>query len=801
MQFLTTFAFSDNIIMDEECQEELGRPISSLKVTELRDELTKRALIKTGNKKELIDRLRQHLLRHSSSKQPIEDSLAQQEEIIQESVQDVEESAQVESVIDYSSAEKPDLQTEAQHNQGLPEQPLSTDTIHEDVVDYSTAEEKELDQQELCTEVQPHSEPVTEEHEAKGKELDIASHEEEQTEIHEQKQEAEAPESQEVIQDPVLTSPENKTETGEVHKEASKPIHDSVPQVPIILKRGLSDLKDSSNSGKGEKRRKWSVKDEKSSNSSPSAALSGGISSQKLQELINLQQSVDTNPATSSTKDTTVTSASEPNEDSRQLSADNNLEHDKSNIDSSDENVTVLKDADQSKPEESNSEASKKAAPSEIQSVEKEPTNGLLIENLVRPFTIPQLKEVLGQFGPIDGEKFWTDKVKSKCCVMFESVEVAQQTRESLDGQNWPSSNPKKLIISYITLEEYTQHINADKLKRVEQPTETVVNGDSEQATKRMTNRLGDKSDNNDADITGPIKKRLGEKVAACEVNTKLGNLNQVSGDGSQSQELDDLFRKTRSKPPLFWLPLTDDQAEIRQKERLERRNKERERPIKARRSSPPRRHSPARRHSPRHRSPSRRSPARYRSSNQRRSPPRRGGRSPIRGSSPRRRSPKRLRSRSRSVSPRRSPGLIRRGTGPSRRSPEPARRSPGPNRRSPVLVRRSPGPIRRSPRPNRRSPGPIRRSPGQIRHSPGPLRRSPGPVRRSPGPIRRSPGPIRRSPVLIRRSPGPVRRSPNRRSPVQGGRSRSRSPQRRSPVIRRRTPQRKVSPLRYQRT
>lgn len=47
----------------------------------------------------------------------------------------------------------------------------------------------------------------------------------------------------------------------------------------------------------------------------------------------------------------------------------------------------------------------------------------LYITNLVRPFTIKQLKELLERTGKIKENGFWTDHIKSKCFVHYETLE------------------------------------------------------------------------------------------------------------------------------------------------------------------------------------------------------------------------------------------------------------------------------------------------------------------------------------------------------------------------------------------
>ncbi|KAG1698569.1 Apoptotic chromatin condensation inducer in the nucleus [Nymphon striatum] len=93
------------------------------------------------------------------------------------------------------------------------------------------------------------------------------------------------------------------------------------------------------------------------------------------------------------------------------------------------------------------------------------PSSVILISNLVRPFTVNQLKELLAKTGKICNEKgFWIDKIKSKCLVKYESTDDAIKTRNSLHDTKWPASNPKLLSVDYSTEEaldirlEHTNH-------------------------------------------------------------------------------------------------------------------------------------------------------------------------------------------------------------------------------------------------------------------------------------------------------------------------------------------------------
>ncbi|KAI8427637.1 hypothetical protein MSG28_002118 [Choristoneura fumiferana] len=79
----------------------------------------------------------------------------------------------------------------------------------------------------------------------------------------------------------------------------------------------------------------------------------------------------------------------------------------------------------------------------------------LYITNLVRPFTLPQLKNLLQRTGRISEEGFWIDRIKSKCFVKYETEDQAVETRHALHGVTWPVSNPKTLQVDFSSQEAF----------------------------------------------------------------------------------------------------------------------------------------------------------------------------------------------------------------------------------------------------------------------------------------------------------------------------------------------------------
>ncbi|KAA0723141.1 Apoptotic chromatin condensation inducer in the nucleus [Triplophysa tibetana] len=81
-------------------------------------------------------------------------------------------------------------------------------------------------------------------------------------------------------------------------------------------------------------------------------------------------------------------------------------------------------------------------------------SNIIHVCNLVRPFTLGQLKELLNRTGTLVEEGFWIDKIKSHCYVTYSTKEESMATREALHGVKWPTSNPKVLRVDFCDQDE-----------------------------------------------------------------------------------------------------------------------------------------------------------------------------------------------------------------------------------------------------------------------------------------------------------------------------------------------------------
>eukprot|EP01087_Luapelamoeba_hula_P007907 TRINITY_DN1946_c0_g1_i1.p1 TRINITY_DN1946_c0_g1~~TRINITY_DN1946_c0_g1_i1.p1 ORF type:complete len:336 (-),score=65.13 TRINITY_DN1946_c0_g1_i1:12-1019(-) len=150
-------------------------------------------------------------------------------------------------------------------------------------------------------------------------------------------------------------------------------------------------------------------------------------------------------------------------------------------------------------------------------------TNTLLITNFVRPFTLPAVRDYLGQHGRI--VTFWIDAIKTHCYVTYEHVAEAVATRKVVDGVIWPPQNTSRPLRA----EFVASDANPGK------PT-------NEEASATITLSSG-------RTVTRDPAR-----------NTRTTNLLKPVPCSKPQPSLEQLFQKTKCKPAIYYLPLTDEQ-------------------------------------------------------------------------------------------------------------------------------------------------------------------------------------------------------------------------------------------------
>ncbi|KAM9789904.1 uncharacterized protein acin1a [Neosynchiropus ocellatus] len=224
-------------------------------------------------------------------------------------------------------------------------------------------------------------------------------------------------------------------------------------------------------------------------------------------------------------------------------------------------------------------------------------SNIVHVRNLVRPFTLGQLKELLGRTGSLIDDGFWIDKIKSHCFVTYSNPEEAVATRAALHGVKWPQSNPKFLSVDFCQQDELDFHKNPQKpATDPEAQSRGRVPGlmplmperdqwaEREREMERRERARAEREWDRDKVKEFGAEEREGEsrRSRSKERRRKERGKSKEKTEKKEKPEeppaklLDDLFQKTKAAPCIYWLPLTEEQYVQREAAREERR-KERE--------------------------------------------------------------------------------------------------------------------------------------------------------------------------------------------------------------------------------
>ncbi|KAG8239851.1 hypothetical protein J437_LFUL014815 [Ladona fulva] len=248
------------------------------------------------------------------------------------------------------------------------------------------------------------------------------------------------------------------------------------------------------------------------------------------------------------------------------------------------------------------------------------PSNVLFLSNLVRPFTVQQLKELLARTGTVAEDGFWIDRIKSMCLVQYETEEQARETRHALHGVRWPISNPKRLFVDFSTKERLEEakregnmptpvppavatpslspphtaprddfprkteplRVDGSGMVPVHHPVHRVREWDLDKVVQQSPPGAGMHGPNR-----GPVEERRRPEAAGQpsgrrdrmlpspppsmqEIQARKAKRKEAEAAAAAAAEapanlLDSLFRKTKATPSIYWLPLTAEQIKVKE--------------------------------------------------------------------------------------------------------------------------------------------------------------------------------------------------------------------------------------------
>ncbi|KAK1403743.1 Apoptotic chromatin condensation inducer in the nucleus [Heracleum sosnowskyi] len=192
----------------------------------------------------------------------------------------------------------------------------------------------------------------------------------------------------------------------------------------------------------------------------------------------------------------------------------------------------------------------------------KPPTSALRIDRFVRPFTLKAVQELLGKTGKVTN--FWMDHIKTHCYVSYSSIEEAVETRNAVYNLQWPANGGRLLVAEFVEPQEVQMRIEAPPAAPVNtgpvQPA-VPVPMQSQPSPRVQVQRQAPQAPVSlppppPAPVSNPPTPReralpppppLPERVEPPIVT------------------LDDLFRKTKATPRIYYLPLSDEQVKAKQ--------------------------------------------------------------------------------------------------------------------------------------------------------------------------------------------------------------------------------------------
>ncbi|XP_006354027.1 apoptotic chromatin condensation inducer in the nucleus-like isoform X4 [Solanum tuberosum] len=223
----------------------------------------------------------------------------------------------------------------------------------------------------------------------------------------------------------------------------------------------------------------------------------------------------------------------------------------------------------------------------------KTATNSLKIENFLRPFTLKAVQELLARTGEVCS--FWMDQIKTHCYVTYSSVEEAIETRNAVYNLQWPPKGGRLLVADFVAPQQVQTKIDGREPATPATNRSPAVPPASSSVQAPPAWQQGRKQQVESehplmrqpppAPPTAlPIKERLAPPA------WQQGRKQQVESEHPLTRQappapptappikeklvppvadkndppvitLDDIFRKTKAAPRIYYLPLTDEEV------------------------------------------------------------------------------------------------------------------------------------------------------------------------------------------------------------------------------------------------
>ncbi|PIN03015.1 Acinus (induces apoptotic chromatin condensation) [Handroanthus impetiginosus] len=209
----------------------------------------------------------------------------------------------------------------------------------------------------------------------------------------------------------------------------------------------------------------------------------------------------------------------------------------------------------------------------------KPPTNSLRIDRFLRPFTLKAVQELLGKTGTVTS--FWMDHIKTHCYVSYSSVEEAVETRNAVYNLQWPPNGGRLLLAEFVDPQEVKAHLEPPAASPAAPSSSAAPTFPTTQhqpvvqpqpSPRQQVPRQPLPPPSLPPSLSNPphVRERLHparEPVPREQPLPARERLNLPPPPPLPEKvdppivTLDDLFRKTKATPRIYYLPLSDEQV------------------------------------------------------------------------------------------------------------------------------------------------------------------------------------------------------------------------------------------------
>ncbi|KAG6775441.1 hypothetical protein POTOM_018892 [Populus tomentosa] len=192
---------------------------------------------------------------------------------------------------------------------------------------------------------------------------------------------------------------------------------------------------------------------------------------------------------------------------------------------------------------------------------QKPPTNSLRIDRFLRPFTLKAVQELLGKTGSVTS--FWMDHIKTHCYVMYSSVEEAVETRNTVYNLQWPPNGGRLLVAEFVDPQEVKIRVDAPP----QSPAAPVTPSTAAPAPSppMLQPQPSPRQQVSRQQLPPPPSLPLPPPLSNPPHVRERVDLPPPPPLPEKHDPpivtLDDLFRKTKTAPRIYYLPLSEEQV------------------------------------------------------------------------------------------------------------------------------------------------------------------------------------------------------------------------------------------------